>query len=263
MKLKNSETILSVALCVCLLSGCTISTSSVSSQPQAVLSDPESSSTLEEKDPPAVSSPTPTAEAGGTDSSAPEVPQENTLSQNQSKPLDFDNDMSVHESDLISYTQNLSRFFHSPIESTEDIPLDYYLSFFLLYQTFENHSAGSSYTQNENYFWEIPESDLLQTTEDYLGISDLALSDITEWPFGVPQNGVCYYSQETSLPYSDATVTEVAFDETAGKASVCVEVHDNQYEDSSSQTTHLVYHFVCTERAEGECIYRLQFISTE
>lgn len=263
MTLKKANAILSIAMCTCLLSGCTVSISSASSQPQVVHPNSESSSTSEDNTSSAISSTVPTTGVDSTDSSAPDIPQENEPPQDQSDSAPSANDTSIHESDLASYTQDLSRFFHSPIESTEDISLDYYLSFFLLYQTFETHSAGSSYTQNENYFWEIPESDLLQTAEDYLGISDLSLSDITEWPFGAPQNGMCYYSEETSLPYSDATVTEVAFDEAAGKASVCVEVHDSQYEDSSDQVTHLIYHFVCTESATGENIYLLQSIGTK
>ena len=89
--------------------------------------------------------------------------------------------------------------------------------------------------RNSNFFWEIPESDILQTADLYLGLSDLSISSITEWPFGDPQNGTCYYSQETSLPYGDITVTDVTFDTAASEALVFTETSDNQFEDSSKQ----------------------------
>ena len=155
-------------------------------------------------------------------------------------------DQAAQESELASYTQTLGCFFNTPLQSTKELPQDYYLSFFLLYQTFESKGEGSTYTQNDNYFWEIPESDLLQTAAIYLGLSDLSISDITEWPFGEPQNGICYYSQETSLPYGDITVTNVKIDTATSKAQVFAEAGDTQFEDSTRQSMALVYHFTCT-----------------
>ena len=80
-------------------------------------------------------------------------------------------DQAAQESDLASYTQTLGCFFDTPLQSTKELPQDYNLSFFLLYQTFESKGEGSTYTQDDNYFWEIPESDLLQTAAIYLGLS--------------------------------------------------------------------------------------------
>ena len=127
------------------------------------------------------------------ESASGDVLPESTPAQNEQISVFPDNE--AQKSDLALYTQTLGRFFHSPMQSTKDIPLDYSLSFFLLYQTFERNGEGSSYTQNSNFFWEIPESDILQTADLYLGLSDLSISSITEWPFGDPQNGTCYYSQ--------------------------------------------------------------------
>lgn len=149
------------------------------------------------------------------------------------------------------------------MQSTKDIPLDYSLSFFLLYQTFERNGEGSSYTQNSNFFWEIPESDILQTADLYLGLSDLSISSITEWPFGDPQNGTCYYSQETSLPYGDITVTDVTFDTAASEALVFTETSDNQFEDSSKQKSALVYHFTYTDNSDGNVVYQLESITSQ
>ena len=133
----------------------------------------------------------------------------------------------------------------------------------MLYQTFESKGEGSTYTQNDNYFREIPESDLLQTATIYLGLSDLSISDITEWPFGEPQNGICYYSQETSLPYGDITVTNVKIDTVTSKAQVFAEAGDTQFEDSTRQSRGLVYHFTCTAGPDGRTVYRLESIAVQ
>jgi len=186
---------------------------------------------------------------------------ESTPAQNEQISVFPDNE--AQKSDLALYTQTLGRFFHSPMQSTKDIPLDYSLSFFLLYQTFERNGEGSSYTQNSNFFWGIPESDILQTADLYLGLSDLSISSITEWPFGDPQNGTCYYSQETSLPYGDITVTDVTFDTAASEALVFTETSDNQFEDSSKQKSALVYHFTYTDNSDGNVVYQLESITSQ
>ena len=255
MKFQKVNAAFSLALCACLLPGCSIPAAPASStSSQSVLPDPVSSENGNQGAEDAISSAVPSpAPAAGEDTS--------DSSNDQNQAMTSQKEITVDESDLASYTQDLSRFFHEPVATTKDIPLDYDLSFFLLYQTFENNR--SSYEQNENYFWEIPESDLLQTAGDCLGLSDLSLADITEWPFGAPQNGICYYTEETSLPYSDATVTKVTCDEKTGEASVSVEIRDSQYEDASGQTAHLIYHFVCAEGEEGMPVYCLQSIDTE
>ena len=195
------------------------------------------------------------------ESASGDVLSVSTPAQNEQISVFPDNE--AQKSDLALYTQTLGRFFHSPMQSTKDIPLDYSLSFFLLYQTFERNGEGSSYTQNSNFFWEIPESDILQTADLYLGLSDLSISNITEWPFGDPQNGTCYYSQETSLPYGDITVTDVTFDTAASEALVFTETSDNQFEDSSKQKSALVYHFTYTDNSDGNVVYQLESITSQ
>lgn len=165
------------------------------------------------------------------------------------------------KSDLASYTQVLSCFFHSPLQSTKDISLDYYLSYFLLYQTFERNEASGRYTLNDHYFWEIPEQDLLQTADLYLGLSDLSISDLSVWPFGAPQNGICYFTQETSLPYSDTAITNITVDKETGKILVFADLYDSQYEDSTKEKTSLLYHFSVISAANGKTVYLLESIT--
>lgn len=267
MTQKSTKAILSIALCTCLLSGCSISitpaSSSVSSTP---LSNSENNSDTNSTDTSASTPPSPTPAATASvdepvESASGDVLPESTPAQNEQISVFPDNE--AQKSDLALYTQTLGRFFHSPMQSTKDIPLDYSLSFFLLYQTFERNGEGSSYTQNSNFFWEIPESDILQTADLYLGLSDLSISSITEWPFGDPQNGTCYYSQETSLPYGDITVTDVTFDTAASEALVFTETSDNQFEDSSKQKSALVYHFTYTDNSDGNVVYQLESITSQ
>lgn len=223
MKYKNAKALLSVLLCADLLAGCSVPVVPESSSAPSEASQNSAESAFATPAPaeePAVSGSGPdSAEAGNT----------------------------IRKDDLAAYTRTLSRFFHAPVQSTAELPRDYSLAFFLLYQTFESNGEGSAYTQNENFFWEIPESDLLQTAGTCLGLTGLSLSDITEWPFGAPQDGVCFYSLESSLPY--------------GEASVTAEVNDSQYEDASGGKTTLVYHFTCGQRADGTAVYRLESIT--
>lgn len=267
MTQKNIKAILSIALCTCLLSGCSLSLTSASSSPSSTpLSSSENNSDTNSADASASAapSPTPIATASADEpvkSASGDALTESTPAQSEQIPVSPDNE--AQKSDLALYTQTLGCFFHSPIQSTKDIPLDYYLSFFLLCQTFEGNGEGSSYTQNSDFFWEIPESDILQTADLYLGLSDLSISSITEWPFGDPQNGICYYSQETSLPYSNITVTDVMFDTVASEALVFTEISDNQFEDSSKQTSSLVYHFTYTDNPDGNVVYQLESITSQ
>ena len=172
--------LLSVGL-ACLLSGCSMPVmSDVSCASSAGL---QSTSTSVESEP-AVS--------------APQIAPAQR-SKKDSMPTDSD----FFESDLASYTETLSCFFYSPLQNTQKISLDYYLAYFLLYQTYEMNKETGCYTSDDRYFLKIPEQDLLQTAELYLGLSNFSISDISAWPFAAPENGICYFTQETSLPYSD------------------------------------------------------------
>ena len=108
-------------------------------------------------------------------------------------------DEAAQESELASYTQTLGCFcFIRPCKARKELPQDYYLSFFLLHQTFEKQGQGSTYTQNDNYFWEIPEKVICCKQLRYIWGSDLFYFGYNRMAFGEPQNGICYYSQETS-----------------------------------------------------------------
>ena len=232
--------LLSVGL-ACLLSGCSMPVmSDVSCVSSAGL---QSTSTSVESEP-AVS--------------APQIAPAQR-SKKDSMPTDSD----FFKSDLASYTQTLSCFFYSPLQNTQEIPLDYYLAYFLLYQTYEMNKETGCYTSDDRYFLKIPEQDLLQTAELYLGLSNFSISDISAWPFAAPENGICYFTQETSLPYSDTSITNITVDKETGKILVFADLYDSQYEDSTQEKTSLIYHFSVISAANGKTVYRLESITPQ
>lgn len=162
MTQKSTKAILSIALCTCLLSGCSISiTPASSSASSAPLSNSENNSDTNSTDTSASTPPSPTPAATASvdepvESASGDVLPESTPAQNEQISVFPDNE--AQKSDLALYTQTLGRFFHSPMQSTKDIPLDYSLSFFLLYQTFERNGEGSSYTQNSNFSGKFPKA---------------------------------------------------------------------------------------------------------
>ncbi len=232
--------LLSVGL-ACLLSGCSMPVmSDVSCVSSAGL---QSTSTSVESEP-AVS--------------APQIAPAQR-SKKDSMPTDSD----FFKSDLASYTQTLSCFFYSPLQNTQEISLDYYLAYFLLYQTYEMNKETGCYTSDDRYFLKIPEQDLLQTAELYLGLSNFSISDISAWPFAAPENGICYFTQETSLPYSDTSITNITVDKETGKILVFADLYDSQYEDSTQGKTSLIYHFSVISAANGKTVYRLESITPQ
>ena len=232
--------LLSVGL-ACLLSGCSMPVmSDVSCASSAGL---QSTSTSVESEP-AVS--------------APQIAPAQR-SKKDSMPTDSD----FFKSDLASYTETLSCFFYSPLQNTQEIPLDYYLAYFLLYQTYEMNKETGCYTSDDRYFLKIPEQDLLQTAELYLGLSNFSISDISAWPFAAPENGICYFTQETSLPYSDTSITNITVDKETGKILVFADLYDSQYEDSTQEKTSLIYHFSVISAANGKTVYRLESITVQ
>lgn len=232
--------LLSVGL-ACLLSGCSMPVmSDISCASSAGL---QSTSTSVESEP-AVS--------------APQI-----ASAQRSKKDSMPTDSDFFKSDLASYTQTLSCFFYSPLQNTQEIPLDYYLAYFLLYQTYEMNKETGCYTSDDRYFLKIPEQDLLQTAELYLGLSNFSISDISAWPFAAPENGICYFTQETSLPYSDTSITNITVDKETGKILVFADLYDSQYEDSTQEKTSLIYHFSVISAANGKTVYRLESITVQ
>ena len=241
MLLQNKKMgLLSVGL-ACLLAGCNMPVmSDVSCASSAGV---QSTSTFVESEP-AVS--------------APQIAPAQR-SKKDSMPTDSD----FFKSDLASYTQTLSCFFYSPLQNTQEISLDYYLAYFLLYQTYEMNKETGCYTSDDRYFLKIPEQDLLQTAELYLGLSNFSISDISAWPFAAPENGICYFTQETSLPYSDTSITNITVDKETGKILVFADLYDSQYEDSTQEKTSLIYHFSVISAANGKTVYRLESITAQ
>jgi len=88
---------------------------------------------------------------------------------------DFFNEPSLINDDALKKEiLDFATFFQSPIAQISELKKDYYFSYFLLYKSFLDN-ATSSYAQDENLFWMIPESDLKKAAEKYLGISDFNL----------------------------------------------------------------------------------------
>ena len=137
------------------------------------------------------------------------------------------------------------------------ISLDYYLAYFLLYQTYEMNKETGCYTSDDRYFLKIPEQDLLQTAELYLGLSNFSISDISAWPFAAPENGICYFTKETS------SITNITVDKETGEILVFADLYDSQYEDSTQEKTSLIYHFSVISAANGKTVYRLESITVQ
>lgn len=171
-----------------------------------------------------------------------------------SEPVVFD------ETALKSYMETFSCFFHAPLRSSQDIPKDYSLGYFLLYQTFTANNGDSTYTQDENYFWQIPVSDLQETADEYLGLTDFSADEINEWPFGSSQQGIYNFTQETSLPYCNFAVEAVEYHADTNEATALVTVSDDEYEGSASEMQ-LLYTFQLNASSKGDTIYRLQSIT--
>lgn len=169
---------------------------------------------------------------------------------------DFFNELSLTNEALKKEILDFATFFQSPIAQASELKKDYYFSYFLLYKAFHDNTA-SSYAQDENLFWLIPESDLKRAAEKYLGISDFHLSSIEEWPFQPPKNGYGVFTNETSLPYCSAQIVSISFDSTTNLITAEVRMVDDQYEDSQSIENTLFY---ILERKE-ENIYQLKSIS--
>ena len=195
--------------------------------------------------------------------SEPTVSAPQIASAQRSKKDSMPTDSDFFKSDLASYTETLSCFFYSPLQNTQEISLDYYLAYFLLYQTYEMNKETGCYTSDDRYFLKIPEQDLLQTAELYLGLSNFSISDISAWPFAAPENGICYFTQETSLPYSDTSITNITVDKETGKILVFADLYDSQYEDSTQEKTSLIYHFTSIFSSNGKTVYRLESITVQ
>ena len=118
MTQKSTKAILSIALCTCLLSGCSISITPASSSASSTpLSNSENNSDTNSTDTSASTPPSPTPAATASvdepvESASGDVLPESTPAQNEQISVFPDNE--AQKSDLALYTQTLGRFFHSP-----------------------------------------------------------------------------------------------------------------------------------------------------
>lgn len=114
MTQKNTKAILSIVLCTCLLSGCSISITPASSSASSTpLSSSENNSDTNSTDTSASAAPSPTPAATDSvdepvESASGDVLPESTPAQNEQISVFPDNE--VQKSDLALYTQTLGRF---------------------------------------------------------------------------------------------------------------------------------------------------------
>ena len=122
MTQKSTKAILSIALCTCLLSGCSISITPASSSASSTpLSNSENNSDTNSTDTSASAPPSPTPAATASvdepvESASGDVLPESTPAQNEQISVFPDNE--AQKSDLALYTQTLGRFFHSPMQTS-------------------------------------------------------------------------------------------------------------------------------------------------
>lgn len=172
----------------------------------------------------------------------------------------------LDQREIEEYTKLLGCFFHTPIGSTDEIPCDYYMGYYLVYQTFESGNGVSVYEQDDDLFWQIPERDLQRTARMYLGLQDFDVASVSTWPFGQNQEGYYNYTRETSLPYGDITVLSVSYDSSSGEADVLAVSTDSEYETldgSPAAETTLLYTYDCSYTAEGNTVYCLRAITEQ
>lgn len=101
-----------------------------------------------------------------------------------------------------SYFEDFVRFFHSPAADPAELPLNYNLAYFLLYESYHARLQTGNRYPEEDQFYLIPEGELTYIAKTRLGIENLDLSAIEEWPFaGVPPKGKRHFTEATSLPY--------------------------------------------------------------
>ena len=139
------------------------------------------------------------------------------------------------------FALRFATFFQQPSEDSSHLPTAYYLPYYLLLQTYLSHPEGT-YVEKD-YFLQIPEADLRKTAQDVLGLEDLDLSQLTEWPFGEPSDGCYPFSLETELPYLDVKPAGVTYTDGGTRVEVDFAIDDSQYEDSSREVRTMHYCF--------------------
>lgn len=149
--------------------------------------------------------------------------------------------MTADSEPVEDFALRFATFFQQPAEDSTQLPIAYYLPYYLLLQTYLSHPEGT-YAEKD-YFLQIPEADLQKTAQDVLGLENLDLSQLTEWPFGEPSDGCYPFSLETELPYLDAKPAGVTYTDGGTCVQVDFTMNDNRYEDSSHEVRTMHYCF--------------------
>lgn len=175
-----------------------------------------------------------------TESAAP-VPTQSPPITEAPVPSPSSNDLTADSEPVEDFALRFATFFQQPAEDSTQLPTAYYLPYYLLLQTYLSHPEGT-YAEKD-YFLQIPEADLQKTAQDVLGLENLDLSQLTEWPFGEPSDGCYPFSLETELPYLDAKPAGVTYTDGGTCAQVDFTMNDNRYEDSSHEVRTMHYCF--------------------
>ena len=160
-------------------------------------------------------------------------------------PSPNSDDLAADSEPVEDFALRFATFFQYPAEDSTQLPTAYYLPYFLLLQTYLSHPEGT-YAEKD-YFLQIPEADLRKTAQDVLGLENLDLSQLTEWPFGKPSDGCYPFSLETELPYLDAKPAGVTYTDGGTRVQVDFVIGDSQYEDSSHEIRTMHYCFRVTD----------------
>ena len=175
-----------------------------------------------------------------TESAAP-VPTQSPAITETPVPSPSSDDLTSDSEPVEDFALRFATFFQQPAEDSTQLPTAYYLPYYLLLQTYLSHPEGT-YAEKD-YFLQIPEADLQKTAQNVLGLENLDLSQLTEWPFGEPSDGCYPFSLETELPYLDAKPAGVTYTDGGTCVQVDFTMNDNRYEDSSHEVRTMHYCF--------------------
>ena len=175
-----------------------------------------------------------------TESATP-VPTQSPAITETPVPSSGSNDLTANSEPVEDFALRFATFFQQPAEDSTQLPTAYYLPYYLLLQTYLSHPEGTY--ADKDYFLQIPEADLQKTAQDVLGLENLDLSQLTEWPFGEPSDGCYPFSLETELPYLDAKPAGVTYTDGGTCVQVDFTMNDNRYEDSSHEVRTMHYCF--------------------
>ena len=159
------------------------------------------------------------------------------------------------------YFADFACFFHQPAETPAELPLDYSMGYFLVYEAWRlGTEAGSSYQQDANLLYLIPEEEISETAEALLGMESFDPGKVAEWPFGRnPLEGFQLYSEESSLPYLNVVSQAVSCQDDTVTVQAVLETGMGN-EGETPPNVSLIYEFQRIPSESGE-LYRLLSIS--